>query len=76
MDRGDVEGAAEAPNRAANVERVEAMLVKHERDWFSRNESVAGVWVEAGGLVGAHSTTQGGVEWAANMPIKSYSHSE
>ncbi len=70
MARGNVEGVADALNRAGSAERVEAMLVKHERDLFSRNESIAGVFVVEGGAEGAHSRTGVGVGWAANMPNK------
>ena len=31
------------------------------------------MWVEVGGAVGAHSRTDGGVEWATNTPIKTSS---
>ncbi len=44
--------------------------MKHERGWFSRNESIAGVIVVEGGAESAHSRTGGGAEWAGNMPNK------
>ncbi len=33
------------------------MLVKHERNWFSRNESISGVFLGVGGAVGFHPAT-------------------
>ncbi len=76
MASSEVEVMAEAPKRAAGADRVEANPVKYEGDWFSRNESIAGVFVDEGGAEGAHSRTGVGVGWAANTPIEMSSLSQ
>ncbi len=43
----------------ATAERVEALLVKNERGWLSRNESISWVFLEAGGAGGFHPVTGG-----------------